>query len=297
MVPPTRRGLLKAAGATAAGSLTGCLGPFGGEASRERYPTYRRWLPSDGMEWTFEPRFPPVYSRPASLLGVDTLSERPLTRSGLNTPPALDHEWLETLLHGGQEAYGRLATDRETVESALESDPLRESGGVAAYVVEGGILAVGDSRFGIVVAMAPEVIRRADAAESLVENVSNPPDPGEVELEKPGYDPGIRAVGDASVVWFDQWRDSLAAYAPELDRLVNAWDVGSDRTSLRTVAVFPSEDAADREAIDDWTSADIGPPFDRYEDRSVHLDGRTVLVEGSIDTETLDFFEREPSVR
>ena len=294
MPSPTRRALLLTVATTAAASFAGCFGPFDDGDSESEQPRFRRWLPSDEVDWVVDPQPELVFVRPATLAGREGPQDLRALDVLLSVPGGLDTDRVETLTRARREGYGALAVDAEEVTDDLDGDPVREANGVAAYETDGAVVAVGGGRFGFFVRLGTPRLSRDGLVETLVETVSAPPAPDEADLDRPDYDPALRVIGAPSFVRFGVGSDSLRAFAPDAKRVVSGWDVGADRTELRSAAVFPSEEARDREAIEEWTTADGGPDFSPY-DLSVSAEGRVVLVEGEAPTADVRFLYRDPS--
>ncbi len=293
MPSSTRRALLSTAATTTAASLAGCFGLFGGGSVSER-PRFRRWLPSDEVDWAAPPQPELVFVRPAMLAEREGLQDPRALDVLLSVPRGLDTDRVETLTRARREGYGALAVDAEDVTDDLEGEPVREADGVAAYDTDGAVVAVGGSRYGFFVGLGTPGLSRDRVVETLVETVSAPPAPDEAELDRPDYDPALRAIGAPSFVRLGAWSDSLRAFSPDVQRVVHGWDVGENRTELRSAAVFPSEEARDRGGIEEWTSADGPPDFSPY-DLSLSAEGRVVLVEGEASTADVRFLYRDPS--
>lgn len=287
MVPPTRRALLAATGTLATGSLAGCLDLFStGDDGGDETQTYWRWLPGEEFDWVLDrSTWPRFFVRSSALVDVDALASHPLASPAFSA--LLRPEWFETATLGPREGYGQLAVDRATVEDSLDAERLAESGDVRAYATGNGLLAVGEDHYGFVV--AGTTARKQDRAEQLVERVADPPEPSERPVEREGFAEPMRAVGSPSFVWLDGRLDGVQAYA-DAERVVHGWDVGSDRTELRTAVGFPSADDRDPDGVEGWTNADLPPDLSAYGDLSITTEGPLVLAEGSAPTEDVTFF-------
>lgn len=286
MIPPTRRALLATTGTLAAGSLAGCLDLVSVGGDGDDAETYWRWLPSERFGWIRD-RFtwPRFFVRSNALAEVDALARHPFETRVFS--PLLRPEWFETATLDRREGYGELAVERSTVEEAVDADVLAESGAVRAYPTGNGLIAAGDGHWGFVI--APEIGEKTDLAARLVERVADPPDVGERAIDRQGFAEPMRAVGAPSLVWLDGRRDRLQRYV-DVDRVVHGWDVGSDRTRVRTAVRFPSVDDRDPDGVEEWANADIPPDLSAYGDLSVSTAGPLVLVEGSAQTEDVTFF-------
>lgn len=286
MPAPKRRILLSTVATTAAALLSGCLDLFEDEETTSKAPEFQRWIPSDEFDWTVSPQVSLRFSRPTAF-DVDQFDLEPGMLRPF-TPSVLERRDLDTSLFGRREGYGKL-TDERTIDDRYDGEPIRENDGVAAYATEDGVVAVGEGRYGYFGGVDTLAIDAETVADRLVENVANPPAPDEVELDREAYAAALRSIGAPTVIRFDVGEEMLRAFAPAVRTVVSGWDVGSDRTKLRTAAVFPSEDDRDRDAIENWTTDENGPEFSAYDDLTVTAEGRIVLVEGEAATEDVRF--------